>query len=209
MDKAQSLGRPAAVTSRSTFRHELALFLAAAGIMALTRYYPLSSVLGVPDASVAIFFLAGFAFRQSRYSGWVFGALFAAGWLIDYTAIAAGGTSDWCFTPAYAFLIPAYGCVWYAGRWCADRQGAGWRHWVSLSAVLLISVSLAFLISDAGFYLFSGRYPEASWQVYTARVAAYYPHYVAYAVAYVGLAVLLRLAAALRPDWQAPGLPRR
>jgi hypothetical protein len=209
MEKAASRGRPAAWASEVSPRREVALLLVAIGIMAVTRYYPLSSLLGVPDASVAIFFLAGFAFRRSRYSAWVFGALFAAGWLIDYTAITVGGTSNWCFTPAYAFLIPAYGCVWYAGRWCADRQGAGWRHWVSLSAVLLISVSLAFLISDAGFYLFSGRYPEASWQVYTARVAAYYPHYVAYAVAYVGLAVLLRLAAALRPDWQAPGLPRR
>jgi hypothetical protein len=209
MDKAQSLGRPATGTSQSTPRHELALVLAAAGIMALTRYYPLSSLLGVPDASVAIFFLAGFAFRRSRYSAWVFGALFAAGWLIDYTAITVGGTSNWCFTPAYAFLIPAYGSVWYAGRWCADRPGAGWRNWVAVSAALLVSVSLAFLISDAGFYLFSGRYPEASWEVYTARVAAYYPHYVAYSVGYVGLATLLRLAAALRPDWQAPGLPGR
>ena len=81
-------------------------------------------------------------------------------------------------------------------------------HWGLLAAVLVASVSLAFLISDAGFYLFSGRYPEASWEVYTARVVAYYPHYALSAVAYVGPAALLRRAAALRPDWQAPGLPR-
>jgi hypothetical protein len=186
--------------------------LVAIGIMAVTRYYPLSSLLGVPDASVAIFFLAGFAFRRARRSTWVFAALFAAGWLIDYVAITAGGTSDWCYTPAYAFLIPAYGCVWYAGRWCADRWGPGWRNWARMSAMLLLGVSLAFLISDGGFYLFSGRYPEVSWEAYTARVALYYPYYVALAVGYVGLAVLLRLAAAaagLPLDWRASGLPGR
>jgi hypothetical protein len=81
-----------------------------------------------------------------------------------------------------------------------------------MSAMLLLGVSLAFLISDGGFYLFSGRYPEVSWEAYTARVALYYPYYVALAVGYVGLAVLLRLAAAaagLPLDWRASGLPGR
>lgn len=120
--------------------------------------------------------------------------------LIDYLAITMGGVSDWCVTPAYWFLIPTYACLWCGGRWYAGRRRRVWSTLLPLIGTLLFTVSLAFLISNAGFYLFSGYFPQMGWAEYGAGVAPYYPRYAANAFLYVAFAALAHWTVAmLRP----------
>src|SRR5688572_6444331 len=117
--------------------------LALALLMAATRFYHFGTATHLPDASLAVFLLAGFYLR--RWS--LFAAYIAEAALIDYLAIAYGGVSDWCATPAYVFLVPAYASAWCAGAWYARRFAAEWRTLGALFSALLAGVSVWFLIS--------------------------------------------------------------
>lgn len=172
-------------------RSQWAIFFAMAFVMVATRYHHFGTALHMPDASLAIFFLAGFYLRPLIF----FVLLFALGGGIDYYAITKGGVSDFCVTPAYAFLLPTYAVMWYAGRYYAGR------HKMALSSLPLFAVSavlsslLAFLISNGGFYWFSGRFPDMSLAEYSARVAKYLWPYVSASIFYIGLAALVHVAA--------------
>jgi hypothetical protein len=79
--------------SRSRILIELALV----ALMAATRgqrFAPLAHHL--PDASLAVFFLAGLSLR----SIWDFPALVGLATVIDPTAIGWGGVSGYCMIPA-------------------------------------------------------------------------------------------------------------
>ena len=166
--------------------------LALALLMAATRFHHFSAATLLPDASLAVFLLAGFYLRR-----WgLFATYIAEAALIDYLAIAYGGVSDWCATPAYVFLVPAYASAWYAGVWYARRFRAEWRTVAPLFGGLLAGISVWFLISNAGFYLFSGYFTDMSWSEYAARVAKYYPPYLWSACAYVALAAIVHALAA-------------
>ena len=71
-------------------------------LMVATRFHHFGDVLHLPDASLAVFFFAGFYPKKM-----FFAFLLALAALIDYLAIE-NGTSGWCVTPAYVFLIPTY-----------------------------------------------------------------------------------------------------
>lgn len=167
-------------------------------VMAATRFHHFGSAMSLPDASLAVFFLAGFYLRPTLF----FAIFLAEAGLIDYLAINVGGVSDYCVSPAYWFLIPSYACLWYGGRWLAERYELAWRGLVLLIGALIIATSAAFLISDASFYLLSGRFPDLNWIQYAERVARYYPAYTLNTLAYVlfatGLHVLVVRIAALR-----------
>jgi len=187
--------------STLTVKHRLAIAAALAALMAATRFHHFGSAISLPDASLAVFFLAGFYLR----SAWFLPLLLAAA-ALDYLAVNVGGVSDWCITPAYAFLLPAYASLWLGGRWYVRQYRPLWRTLVLLSGVLLVSVSLAFSISNVGFYLFSGHFEEMSWFEYATRVARYYPSYLIGAFIYVAFAaglhalfVALGTSAADRP----------
>lgn len=162
----------------------LSVALALALLMAATRFHHFGDLTHLPDASLAVFLLGGFYLRGLR----AFVCYLAEAALIDYLAIAYGGVSDWCVTPAYAFLIPTYGSVWFAGLWYARRSSFEWRTAGPLLGALLAGVSAAFLISNGSFYLLAGYFSDMSWTEYAARVAKYYPPYLSGALMYVVLA---------------------
>jgi len=110
--------------SRRLSSRELAIALGLAALMAATRFHHFGSPLHLPDASLAVFFLGGLALGNAA----LFAAFLAEAALVDWLAIAWGGVSGWCVTPAYAFLIPACASLWAAGRWCAMRRREGWGH---------------------------------------------------------------------------------
>ncbi len=166
---------------------ELAIACALAALMAATRFHHFGSALHLPDASLAVFFLGGLYLRRTV----AFGGYIGLAALIDYLAIAHGGVSDWCVTPAYAFLLPTYACLWWAGVWCSRHDRHGWRGYARLAGALLVATGLAFLISNASFYGLSGYFGELSLAEYAARVARYFPPYLASALAYVAAAVAL------------------
>ncbi|MCR4304143.1 MAG: hypothetical protein NUV63_07975 [Gallionella sp.] len=177
-----------------------AVFAALAALMAATRFNHFGSAVTLPDASLAVFFLGGlYLARSARASMAAFIALIMEAGLIDYYATSVQGISDWCMTPAYWFLIPTYGSLWFVGRWFAPRfirddhamQGKGLA---GLAIVAWAACSFAFMFSNAAFYLFSGRFADMSATGYASRVAQYYGSYVSMALLYVACAAALHIA---------------
>jgi len=166
------------------------LLLAAA--MLATRFHHFGSVATLPDASLAVFFLAGFYLRPLFFPPF----FIAEAGLIDYATIS-GGVRDWCVSPAYVFLIPAYASLWLAGRWYAQRYTTAWRTVIPLTAALCVGTSAAFLISNSSFYLFSGYFSMMTPIQYAGKVAHYYPPYVVMTVFYVALAAGVHLLTAV------------
>lgn len=165
----------------------LLIGLALAALMAATRMHHFGSPLHLPDASLAVFLLAGFFIASPLFFA---GLLLEAG-ALDYVAITHLGVSDYCVTPAYWFLIPTYAVLWYAGRHYARIHQYGLRSLGIFAAISFAAVSVAFLISNGAFYVFSGYFAEMSMAEYVARLAQYYGPYLTGAVVYLVPAVLL------------------
>ena len=192
----------------------IAIFAALAALMAATRFDHFGSAVSLPDASYAVFFLAGlYLARSARAAMASFIALILGAGLIDYYATSVQGISDWCMTPAYWFLIPTYAGLWFAGRWLAmhshsakspkDADISRWlalRHTMQgrglagLAIVAWAACSFAFMFSNATFYLFSGRFADMSVTEYASRVAQYYGSYVSMALLYIACAAALHIA---------------
>ncbi|WP_019867240.1 hypothetical protein [Methylovulum miyakonense] len=149
-------------------------------LMAVTRVHHFGSAWSLPDASLAVFFLAGL-YVSNRM--WLAGLLLAAG-LLDYLAINQFNVSDWCMSPAYVFLIPTYGVMWSAGRFCRTLAASGKQEWAVFAASVTLSAIVAFVISNGSFFLFSGRYADMPVASYSLAIAKYLPAYVGWAVAY-------------------------
>jgi len=167
----------------------LAIGVALFVVMALTRTSHFGSIVSLPDASLAVFLAAGFYFR----SVWPFLLFIVEAALSDYLAITYGGVSDWCVTVAYVFLLPTYASLWLAGRWLARSQKLNWLNAMRLTVAALVASSVAFLVSNGSFYLFSGRYTDLNWLEYSSRVAMYYPRYVGYACMYIALIAVIHV----------------
>lgn len=165
-------------------------------LMGVTRMHHFGSSLHLPDASLAVFLLAGFLVASPL----LFGVLLAEAALLDYVAITHMGVSDYCVTAAYWFLIPTYAVLWVAGRAYAKHHQDSLRSLGLFSAISFAAVSAAFFISNGAFYLFSGRYPDMNISEYAARVAQYYVPYLTSAVIYLVPAVLLFVVFKLRTD---------
>jgi hypothetical protein len=172
-----------------------AILVALAVLMAATRFDHFGSAVLLPDASYAVFFLGGlYMARSARTSAAAFAALIIEAGLIDYYATSIQGISDWCMTPAYWFLIPAYGSLWLAGRRFALRHTMKGRGLIGLALVAWAACSFAFMFSNAAFYLFSERFAAMSVTEYASRVAQYYGSYVSVALLYISCAVALHMA---------------
>lgn len=165
----------------------LLIGMALAALMAATRMHHFGSPLHLPDASLAVFLLTGFFISSPLFFA---GLLLEAG-ALDYVAITHLGVSDYCVTPAYWFLIPTYAVLWYAGRHYARIHQYSLRSLGIFAAISFAAVSVAFLISNGAFYVFSGRFAEMGMAEYAARVAQYYGPYLSGAVVYLVPAVLL------------------
>jgi hypothetical protein len=148
-------------------------------LMVLTRFHHFGDVLHLPDASLAVFFFAGFYRKKA-----LFGFLLALAALIDYLAIE-NGASGWCVTPAYVFLIPTYAVMWLAGRYCSTFKAMTIADLAKSAGLLALATSAAFAISNGSFYLFSGRYEDLALGDYFVGIAQYYPFYVGAALIYV------------------------
>jgi len=166
------------------------IIIALAVLMAATRFHHFGSPFSLPDASLAVFFMGGL------YLGGLapFGLLLAEACAIDYAAIAYAGVSDYCISPAYVFLIPTYAVLWMAGRQ-VQRPGFFEKN-AALGAVflLIVSTSLAFVISNGSFYLFSDPFSDLSWFDYTKSVVfEYYPLYMLSTLVYVSIPLGIRI----------------
>ena len=171
---------------------QLAIFAALVLLMAVTRGSHFGSSINLPDATLAIFLVAGFMlprFTKVALVAVVFLLLEAGG--IDYYAINMAGVNDYCVTPAYWFLIPTYASMWFAGHWFASRRKNNMHSLTLFAGVSWLATTVAFLISNGSFYLFSGRFAEMTVAEYATRVANYYPSYVGGGLLYLALAAVI------------------
>lgn len=167
-------------------RYQLLVSLALAALLAMTRGQHFASV-NLPSASWAVFFLAGVLVRPK----WVFPALFLEASLLDFAAIQWAGVSDWCMSPAYWMLVPAYGSLWLGGRLYARLHRDHFSSLATLALCVMASVFVCYLFSGGGFLYFSGRYHEPTLALLVERIATYYPRYLSSLALYVGVAALL------------------
>jgi len=176
---------------KMTRNKSLALFALLALLMAATRSHHFDSLTHLPDASLAAFLLAGIYLPLAAFPALLLVAGFA-----DYSAIHYAGVSDWCFSPAYWFLIPTYAVMWYAGRFYAARHRQSWRGLALFAATALVATSTAFVISSGSFYLFSGRFADMTALQYAGSVAKYYGQYLSGAFLYLSVAAGVQIAVA-------------
>lgn len=167
--------------------------VALAALIIVTRGHHFASINHLPSASLAVFFLAGMYLRPV----WTFPALLALCAGLDYAAISVGGVSSFCVTPAYGFLLPAYGTLWLAGRWFAKRYSFNWATLLPLTGSVVIAASISELFSSGGFYFFGGRYVETSLTEFGARLVKYFPHQLQGLAFWMGVAIAVHVVFAL------------
>ena len=169
--------------------------IALALLMICTRGQHFASVDALPSASWAVFFLAGALLRPM----WALPAFFVLSSALDIGSLAAGTITDWCVSPAYWALAFAYAALWLGGHYYARRlHVAHWRSVPRLAWALLVTASVAYLLSKGGFYFFSGHYPEADLSGFLARVPHYFPRALGTLAGYSALGLaLVALARAL------------
>ena len=172
-----------------TNRQQLATGLGLIALMAVTRGNHFATSIHLPEASLAIFFLAGVYVRQF----WLFAALLFESVLLDFTAVTIGGISDYCISPAYGFLLPAYGVLWMAGRWYASQHQFQFKTLLPLGASLFAGAFLSELLSSGGFYFFSGNFADTNLMTLGARLLQYFPSSLQALFFYMSIAVALHL----------------
>ena len=163
-------------------------------LMAATRMHHYGSALHLPDASLAVFLLAGFFIASPL----LLGALLIEAAALDYVAITHLGVDSFCVTPAYWFLIPTYAALWFSGRYYARIHQHSLRSLGVFAGIAFAAMNVAFLISNGAFYLFSGHYTDTSIAQYLARIAQYYVPYMTSGLLYLGCAAALYAAVTAR-----------
>jgi len=170
-------------------QHQIYIALTLVALIILTRGHHFATLHELPGASWAVFFLAGIYLR----SAWSLLGFFALSWGLDLMAYNWGGTDNFCLTPAYVFLLPAYASLWLAGRWYANRHSYALRTFMPLSASMVSGLVLCELFSSGGFYFFSGRFADTHWIEYTERTIVYFPMYLESFLFYTGLALVIHM----------------
>ena len=163
-------------------------------IMALTRFHHFGSAFSLPDASLAVFFLAGLGLSNPRF----FALLLIEAGLIDYLAITQFSVSDFCISPAYVCLVPTYAVMWFAGRYCKPHIALDFGDTLKTFGWAATATIAAFVVSNGSFYLFSGSFGELSWDKYLLQTTQYLPSYLSATLLYVvmGLAIAKLMKAA-------------
>ena len=158
-------------------------------LILLTRSTHLAFAAAPPDVTLAMMLLGGMWIR--RWPG--FAGLMAAAFAADCLATGSLGVPEYCLTPAYAGLVPAYLVVWLSGWWLqATRPRASLVGWL---ATMLAASAAAFVISNAFWFAFSGAFGGWTLARFAAGVLPYFPAYAGPALGYVALAWLVRATA--------------
>ncbi len=112
---------------------------------------------------------------------------------LDVASVTWGGVSNFCVSPAYGFLLPAYGALWYAGRWYAGYHRDAAATLFPLALSVLLGTAICELVSSGGFYFLSGRFEQTSVQEFAGRFAEYFPRSLSSLLFYVGVAGVIHV----------------
>jgi len=160
----------------ATRRYSLLLVLALA--MAATRVSHFGSSVLLPDASLALFLLGG-----ALLGGWqCFVLLSLAAFGTDVLSAQTAEEAGWCLTPAYWGLLPTYAVLWFAGRWLGKQEGPSF---VRDAGVSVGAIALAFVISNATWFAFSGTLADMGIIDFSSSVLKYFPPYFGSAMVYL------------------------
>ncbi|MBW8369145.1 MAG: hypothetical protein K0M70_14965 [Arenimonas sp.] len=185
-------------------RSRAAIFVGLAALMAATRMNHFGAI---PDASWAVFFIAGFYLRGSVR--WAFPALMAIAVAVDYAVITGTGQSFWshyCMSPGYWFLVPAHLSMWLAGSLLRRHHRISP---VNALGLLLVSVfagvAACHLFAQGGFYWLSDTVADPTVAGWARNYADWFLPYLRTAGIYVALAAVVHVALAplLRPERRA------
>ncbi len=172
-----------------------AIFLGLAVLMASTRMNHFGAI---PDASWAVFFIAGFYLRGSLR--WAFPGLMAVAVAVDYAVITASGQSFWahyCVSPGYWFLVPAHLSLWAGGsllrRWYRGLEPTTLG---LLPVTLFAAVAACHFFAQGGFYWLGNAVADPTVAGWARNYADWFLPYLRTAGIYVALAALLHAALA-------------
>lgn len=175
----------------------IGIFAILAVLMAATRLHHFAAT---PDASWAVFFVAGFYLRGS--SRWAFPLLVALAVMVDFIVIRSQGLDFWshyCVSPAYWFLLPAYAAMWAGGSWLRSRyQGLAWNVLGALVLSVLAATTACYLVSNGSFYWLSPSVAEPSFAGWMKNLGDWYVAYLSTTAAYVALAAAVHAIGAWR-----------
>ena len=166
----------------------IGIFIALALVLAGTRINHFSAL---PDATWAVFLVAGFYLRGSMR--WAFPSLMLLAVFVDYLVINSQGLNFWshyCMSAAYWFLIAAYAVMGFGGSLLRSlHQQVGMRSLGLLAACLVVATSLCFVISNGSFYWLSDSVASPSLAGWMQNMADWYLPYLRTTTAWVCVAV--------------------
>lgn len=176
------------ISMLATTKKSFAIAATLVFFIVLTRSGHFATAISAPDATIALLFLGGILLGRTSWLA----LMIVVAFLVDAYAIGIKGVSAYCVSPAYWGLVVTYAAVWGLGRWLAMR-GEPFKI-LPFIATGLVASSMAFVLSNAFWYVFSGRFIDASAPEYmsmtefSTRIAHYGLPYVGYAMMYLGIA---------------------
>jgi hypothetical protein len=151
-------------------------------IIILTRSSHFGTNFLLPDATLAALFLIGMLMKKIR---WLTIAICVA-FTVDFYALGFAGISDYCMSLGYWGLIPTYTMVWGVGRFLA-KQNQPFALSLFIPAAVF-STSLAFILSNSFWYVFSDKVNSLTLVEFSMRVAQYFAPYLGYTMLYLTVA---------------------
>ena len=177
-----------------TPRSRLTLFLVLATVMAATR---LNHFGVVPDASWAVFFIAGFYLRGS--ARWAFPALMVVAVAVDYAVIRQSGMDFWshyCVSPGYWFLLPAHFSLWAAGSLLRHHYHGLRADTLGLLVLATFAgAALCHFFAQGGFYWLSAAVAEPSLAGWAKNYGDWFLPYLRTTGIYVAIATVVHVVA--------------
>jgi hypothetical protein len=156
-------------------------------LMAATRVHHFGVGMIAPDASTAVFFLAGLFLT----SPWWFVAFSLGAILLDAVALGAVGVADACMTLGYWLLFAGYLALWYAGARARGVEKLNLFQSGRILGLALVGVVAFFILSNVGYYYGGGFDDSMGAGEYISRVSRYFSFYLATTLSYIAAGILL------------------
>lgn len=173
-------------------RKERIVILLLTAVMAATRIEHFGINRIAPDASTAVFFLAGLLIGNPL---WLL-AFLAEALALDVTAIKAVGVDPVCVTFGYIMMIPAYAALWFAPRTLRADFKPGVLGFGKLALACVAGLAAFFVLSNIGYYFGGGFSTSLGFAEFSRRVAQYFPYYLTSTLIYSAVGVAIAAAAA-------------
>lgn len=180
-------------------------------LMAATRSHVFNHFTPVPDASWAVFLIAGFHLRS--WSRLVLPGLLALAVAIDWAVITGQGMSFWshyCVSAGYWMLLPAHAAMWAAGAWL--RRGYGGASVAALgrlAAAVVLATATCHLLAQGGFYWLSNAVAEPTFAGWALNYGHWFLPYLSATAMFVALAAIAQVVAEAISRHGAVGAPAR